>query len=78
MSEWNPNPNSAFVDLIDMHAPRREKVVGTVKIRDADTEDAPVQTIARNLILPLPSSALEAAEWGTRCKRQSRGEKQRG
>ena len=55
-----------------MNPPRREKLVGTVRIRDADTEDAPIQTISRNLIFPLPTTLLEAAQWGQRCKRGTR------
>mmetsp|Transcript_10023 Transcript_10023/g.18170 ORF Transcript_10023/g.18170 Transcript_10023/m.18170 type:complete len:384 (+) Transcript_10023:3-1154(+) len=72
MSTWKPPSDMSYVDIIEMPAPRRDNVLAEVLIKDADSEDAPQQRIARNLILPLPRKLLEAAEWGFRAKKSTR------
>ena len=47
-------------------------MLAEVLIKDADSDDAPQQRLSRNLILPLPKTLLEAAEWGFRAKKGTR------
>lgn len=63
-------------ELLSMSEARRELLFrDRVYVQDVEEYDGDIQkakAVPRNLILPLPRSFTEAADWGTRCRRGTR------
>jgi len=64
----------APVEFLKLSGARRDAVFKEkVMVRDVEEkEDGGATLVSRNLILPLPRTYSEAAEWGQRCKKGSR------
>ncbi|CAJ1943052.1 unnamed protein product [Cylindrotheca closterium] len=64
----------APVEFVKLSGARRDAVFKEkVMVRDVEEkEDGGSTLVSRNLVLPLPRTYSEAAEWGQRCKKGSR------
>jgi len=70
----SPGFTMAPAEFLRLSGTRRDAVFKEkVMVRDVEEKDDGGSTlVARNLILPLPRTYSEAAEWGQRCKKGSR------
>lgn len=68
-----PTHRLSPVDFLQLSEARRDQLFrDKVKVRDVEDKDGAPQVVQRSLILPLPRSFSEAAEWSTRYKKGSR------
>jgi hypothetical protein len=67
-----PGHNMKPADFLRLSVPRRDQLFkDTVKVKDVE-DVGNISQVARNLVLPLPRSCSEAAEWCQRVKRGAR------
>jgi urease gamma subunit len=69
-----PGPTGKMDDFLQLSEAKRDQVFrNKVVIKDVeDKGEMGTSMISRNLVLPLPRSFSEAADWGQRCKKGSR------